>query len=99
MGDAAPKGPVPSVPLLDAGAVVRLEPARPRAVVLDTDPDEDPVAIPALAGGITAGDTREEAIAHAAGAIAIYPLSLRDDGPPIPTEDVETATVPVPMPR
>ncbi len=52
------------------------------------------VAVPALAGCHTQGETVEEALANAREAIELYLEVLRDEGRPIP-EDVKTGKVEV----
>ena len=54
------------------------------------DPDDEgmgyTVLVPALPGCVTQGRTREEAIARAKEAIAVYIESLKADGEPVPHE-------------
>ncbi len=58
-------------------------------IVLTPDEDEGGyvVTVPSLPGCITDGDTREEARAHAADAIAGYLEALRQSGEPLPASD------------
>jgi predicted RNase H-like HicB family nuclease len=51
-------------------------------VILDPDTEEGgyTVTVPALPGCITEGDTREQALANAREAIALYTESLLKDG-------------------
>jgi len=54
------------------------------------------VTVPLLAGCISEGDTREEALANIKEAIELYVESLQADDEPIPTEEtVEEAVVEV----
>lgn len=66
-------------------------------VVLEREPDGGyVVSVPVLPGCNTQGDTREQALANAREAIALYLDDCRTAGDPIPTEDskefVEVAT-------
>ena len=57
------------------------------------------VEVPALAGCVTQGETKEEALAMAKEAIELYLESLQADGEPIPREqNLETAEVEVAEP-
>jgi antitoxin HicB len=58
------------------------------SIVLDPEPDEGgfTVTVPALPGCITEGDTVEECIANAQGAIALYIEELVAQGRPVPEE-------------
>ncbi len=62
--------------------------AREYTIILEPDPDEGgfTVLVPALPGCITEGDTRDEAIANAKEAIALYIESLLADGQDIPVD-------------
>ena len=56
-------------------------------IILEPDPDGGfTVFVPALPGCITEGDTREEAIANAKEAIALYIESLEADGESVPAD-------------
>jgi predicted RNase H-like HicB family nuclease len=44
------------------------------------------VEVPALPGCLTQGDTREEALANAAEAIAVHIAGMEADGEPVPVE-------------
>jgi antitoxin HicB len=44
------------------------------------------VEVPALPGCLTQGDTREEALANAAEAIAVHIAGMEVDGEPVPVE-------------
>ena len=56
-------------------------------VVLEQEPDGGYVAsVPALAGCVSQGDTRSEAIANIREAIALYIEDCREAGDPIPVE-------------
>jgi predicted RNase H-like HicB family nuclease len=57
-------------------------------IVLETDPEEGgyTVAVPALPGVVTQGDTYEEAIAMAEDAIRCHVEGLLADGEPVPEE-------------
>jgi len=61
-------------------------------IVLTPDPDEGgyTVTVPALPGCITEGDTRDEAIAMAQDAIALYLEDVIASGEPIPEEKEPT---------
>ena len=56
--------------------------------VLTPEPDEGgySVAVPALPGCYTQGDTLEEALEHARDAIRLYLDDLEAEGEPIPVE-------------
>lgn len=58
-------------------------------VVLDAEPDGSAynVSVPALPGCFTWGETFEEAVRMARGAIAGHVAALRDLGEEVPTED------------
>jgi len=51
--------------------------------------------VPALAGCISEGDTKEEALINIKEAIELYIESLKEDGRPIPSEEVEQTFVEV----
>lgn len=51
------------------------------------------VEVPSLPGCITQGKTREEALANAEEAIALYIEVLQDRGEPIPNDQVEVVLV------
>ena len=57
-------------------------------IILDPDDEGNgyTVLVPALPGCVTQGRTREEAIARAKEAIAVYIESLKADGEPVPQE-------------
>ena len=56
-------------------------------VVLEQDPDGGYVAsVPALAGCVSQGDSRTEALANIREAIEAYVEDCRDAGDPVPTE-------------
>ena len=57
-------------------------------VLLEPDPDEGTylASVPALTGCMTQGASREEALANAAEAIAVYVKSERMVGEPVPEE-------------
>ncbi len=56
-------------------------------VVLEQEPDGGYVAsVPALAGCVSQGDTRAEALSNIQDAIALYIADCRDAGDPVPTE-------------
>ena len=56
-------------------------------VILERELDGGFVAIvPALPGCVTQGDTRDEALANAREAIAVYIEDCVDSGDPVPTE-------------
>lgn len=57
-------------------------------IILDPDPEEGgyTVTVPALPGCVTQGETIEEAIAMAKGAIHLYIETLIADGEPVPQE-------------
>ena len=56
------------------------------------------VQVPALPGCFTCGDSREEAIAMAKDAIALYLEELVARGRPIPQDEVEAVSVQVALP-
>jgi predicted RNase H-like HicB family nuclease len=63
------------------------EPLVRYTVVLEQEPDGGyVVSVPALAGCVSQGDTRTEALANIREAIALYVEDCRDAGDPIPTE-------------
>jgi predicted RNase H-like HicB family nuclease len=56
-------------------------------VVLEQESDGGYVAsVPALAGGVSQGDSRTEALANIREAIEAYVEDCRDAGDPVPTE-------------
>lgn len=72
-------------------------PTRSYKVVLTPDTEEGGfvVTVPALRGVVTEGDTREEAVANAREAIALYIADLAAHGEPIPDDvDVEPVEIP-----
>jgi antitoxin HicB len=72
-------------------------PTRSYKVVLTPDTEEGGfvVTVPALRGVVTEGDTREEAVANAREAIALYIADLVAHGEPIPDDvDVEPVEIP-----
>lgn len=70
---------------------------RTYTVVLIPEPEEGgySVVVPALPGLFTQGDTLEEALVNAREAIAFHLETLREEGEPIPTEDVRVERVEV----
>ena len=56
-------------------------------VVLEREPDGGyVVSVPALAGCVSQGDTRADALANIREAIELYLGDCRDAGDPVPTE-------------
>lgn len=56
-------------------------------VILEREPDGGfVVAVPALPGCVSQGDTKDEAIANVREAIELYIEDCRETGDPIPTE-------------
>jgi len=51
------------------------------------------VTVPALPGCVTQGETLEEAIAMAKDAIRLYLEALRDEGEPIPEEQIHPQAI------
>ena len=73
---------------------------REYTVVLTPDPYDGgfSVAVPALPGCFTQGDTEEEAIANAREAIRCHVEALRLDGQPVPERDVTPRIVSIEVP-
>jgi antitoxin HicB len=69
-----------------------------RIVLIPEDDGGFSVSVPALPGCYTQGDTREEAIEMAKGAIELHLEALRDDGESAPDDRVEVMTVEVEVP-
>ena len=62
-------------------------------LIIPGEPDEGGywVKVPALPGCVTQGETVEEALANARGAIEAYLLSLKARELPVPREGVDTS--------